>query len=178
MKRSTVGQRLVFLVALGGQEGLGRNRKAAYKCSCGNLVTAREQSVKSGNTKSCGCLLHDVLLKRNAKMKTHGLSKSPEYTCFRCSKSRCNNPKDKDYHNYGGRGIEFKFNSFEQFFKELGLKPSKGHSVDRIDNDGPYAPGNVKWSTAEEQANNRKRSVDLENYTLLVAYAKQVMGEY
>jgi hypothetical protein len=83
---------------------------------------------------------------------------TPEYTSYVGAKARCTNPASPDYKNYGGRGIEFRFESFEQFRNTLGLKPSKDHSIDRIDVNGHYEPGNVRWaSRAEQQLNKRTR---------------------
>ena len=81
---------------------------------------------------------------------------SREYTSYVQAKGRCQNCKDDAYHNYGGRGIEFRFESFEQFLAELGLKPSPKHSIDRIDVNGHYEPGNVRWATHSEQQLNKR----------------------
>lgn len=79
-------------------------------------------------------------------------SKSPEYRVYCRAKQRCRS-NDK---NYGGRGIEFRFNSFDEFFAEIGRRPSSEHSIDRINNDGHYEPGNVRWATLSEQARNKR----------------------
>jgi hypothetical protein len=83
------------------------------------------------------------------------LSTNPVYIAYCGAKQRCQNPKAKRYPYYGARGIEFRFNSFEQFYAELGERP-EGMTLDRINNDGHYEPGNVKWSTWSEQAKNRR----------------------
>jgi len=72
------------------------------------------------------------------------MSRTPEWDAYVHAQQRCNNPKNKDYKNYGGRGIKFLFTSFEQFFGELGKRP-KGKSLDRKNNEGNYEPGNVRW---------------------------------
>lgn len=80
-----------------------------------------------------------------------------ECNAYHRARQRCTNSKYKDWAYYGGRGIEFRFTSFEQFFTELGPRPSAKHSLDRWpNNDGHYAPGNVRWATAKEQAANRR----------------------
>jgi hypothetical protein len=83
--------------------------------------------------------------------KTHGMRNSPEYASYTRAKHRC---ADKHNARYGGRGIQFLFTSFEQFYAEMGPRPA-GTSVDRIRSNGNYEPGNVKWATPKEQANNR-----------------------
>ena len=88
----------------------------------------------------------------------HGLSRTKEYEAWQCAKKRCFNPKDKFFHRYGGRGItmcEKWKNSFLIFLKDMGKAPSSKHCLDRIDNDRNYEPGNVRWATQKEQANNR-----------------------
>jgi len=99
--------------------------------------------------------------------KTHGMCKTPEYLTWQHMKSRCYNPKATQYSDYGGRGItvcaEWR-DDFEAFFAEVGLRPSPEYSLDRKEVNGNYAIGNVRWATAEEQANNR-RNKRLEQFT-------------
>jgi hypothetical protein len=80
-----------------------------------------------------------------------------EYSSYTCAKNRCNSQSSKNWHNYGGRGIEFRFRNFRQFIRELGPRPD-GKSLDRINNDGHYEPGNVRWATPKEQCNNTRRN--------------------
>jgi hypothetical protein len=80
-----------------------------------------------------------------------------EYNAFWNAKYRCTDPDFIGWKYYGGRGVEFRFTSFEQFFAELGLRPSKKHTVDRINTDGHYEPGNLHWATYSEQNVNRRR---------------------
>jgi hypothetical protein len=84
---------------------------------------------------------------------------SVEATAYYQARSRCSDTKRRDYARYGGRGIKFLFTSGEQWFSELGIRPSAQHSVDRINNDGNYEPGNVRWATKEEQTNNRRLTI-------------------
>ena len=79
----------------------------------------------------------------------------PEYSTYYAARTRCNNPRHDKWKYYGGRGIKFLFESFEQFFAELGPRPA-GHTLDRINSDGNYEPGNVRWATREEQSGNQQ----------------------
>ena len=85
-----------------------------------------------------------------------GMSRTPEYRAYIDAKSRCNNPNAQKYSWYGARGIEFKFDSFDQFYAELGDRPDRSYSLDRIDNDGSYEAGNLRWATKAEQVINRR----------------------
>lgn len=86
----------------------------------------------------------------------HGMKGTPEYAAYQGAKFRCTNPNGNRWLRYGGRGIRFLFTSFEQFFAELGSRPSPEHSVDRWpNNDGNYEPGNVRWATKSEQRRNQ-----------------------
>lgn len=92
----------------------------------------------------------------------HGMTNTPEYQCWRNILMRCFNPKTRMYPRYGGRGIticdEWR-DSFLSFYQHVGPRPSKGHSIDRIDNDGDYEPGNVRWATRKEQQANLAKSI-------------------
>jgi hypothetical protein len=127
-------------------------------CDCGKLVRAKGSSLRRGVKKSCGCL-------RGANMRRHGLHGLAEYRRFIDARNRCTNPKNKAYKNYGGRGIKFLFESFEQFFAEIGPRPGLEYSLDRKENDGNYEPGNVRWATQSEQVNNRRPYRALQNFS-------------
>lgn len=87
------------------------------------------------------------------------MSQHPLYNTWKKMRDRCNNPNAHNYANYGGRGIKIckRWNSFEQFAKDLGVKPSPNHTLDRIDSDGDYTPKNCRWATKTEQNRNKKR---------------------
>lgn len=94
-------------------------------------------------------------------MTTHGMSYSAEYFAWREAKYRCTRPTHQNYPHYGGRGIrmcEQWLNSFEAFYAHMGPRPSEAHSLNRIDNDGHYEPGNCAWATLEEQARNKSNN--------------------
>ena len=147
------GKRFGKLVVLGicERDELG-HIKWLCKCDCGQLKSIRASSLT--RTRSCGCF-RGV---RNGQ-EAHGATHTDEYNAYRLAKDRCNRVKNVGYNNYGGRGIEFRFTSFSQWLNELGKRPSKQHSVDRIDNNGHYEPGNVRWATKAEQSNNRRNAL-------------------
>lgn len=127
-------------------------------CSCGNESLVLTNNLKTGHSRSCGCLQKEITKKR---LTVHGLRKSPEYLAWVNMRSRCYKHGDISYHNYGGRGIEVCLewvNSFSAFISDMGLKPSKAHSLDRVNNDGNYEPTNCRWGTKLEQVHNRRMS--------------------
>jgi hypothetical protein len=115
----------------------------------------------------------------SAAQTTHGKSRTPEYGAYLAAKARCMNILNDAYADYGGRGIEFRFTSFEQFFAEVGLRPSPAHSLDRKNNDGHYEPGNVRWATLSEQNNNQRKVRAIQNFTdeeILAEYVRRNLG--
>lgn len=132
-----------------------RNRRLAkVLCRCGKEGIVQQCALKNGTSKSCGCYKKGTV---HGKI-THGMTGTPEWKTFHSAKKRCTNPNDTRYHRYGGRGVEFRFGSFQEFYEELGTKPSPQHSINRINNDGHYEPGNVEWATDEEQRKNKSRN--------------------
>jgi hypothetical protein len=132
-----------------------RGRRLRYFntiCDCGNSKIGNLNYIRSGRLKSCG-------IKHNKGNYKHGGRRSPEYNIWTLMLKRCNNKNDLAYKNYGGRGIAVGFSSFEEFISEVGCRPSKDYSIDRIDNDLGYISGNVKWSTRDEQANNKRSNI-------------------
>lgn len=142
----------------------GKNRcYCKCKCDCGNVVDIRMDCIgtKYGKTYSCGCYRNEV----NKKAKTHGKSKESEYNTWVSMKQRCLNPNAPNYPLYGGIGIKICdrwVHSFENFLEDMGSKPSKEYSLDRINVNGNYEPSNCRWATNEEQQNNKKNNVKVE----------------
>lgn len=128
------------------------------QCSCGNLWTGNLANLKRGTTKSCGCYNIENAKKR---FTTHGLSLTTEYLTWKAMKRRCLNPADNCYKDYGGRGITICdrwLNSFENFFEDMGVKPSKSHSIERKNNNLGYFKENCRWATKKEQMNNTRHN--------------------
>lgn len=137
------------------------NYKVRWKCTCvcGKSKIVLSEKLRNGEVQSCGCLRSEKSRERRLK---HGQSYySPEYTAWSGMKERCYNKASGNYYLYGGRGISVCSrwkNSFENFYKDMGNKPTPRHSLDRIDVNGNYEPLNCKWSTMEEQARNKRVS--------------------
>lgn len=146
-----IGEKFGLLTIIGESTN---NGNGAYKtkciCNCGKIHFANTAKLRSGRSKSCGC----------SRVK-HGLHGTPEYRIWGSMIQRCKNPKNCNYENYGARGIIVcdSWLDFSNFINDMGMRPTKKHSIDRINNNGNYSPNNCKWSTAKQQRSNTSRNV-------------------
>lgn len=123
------------------------------RCHCGTEAPVAAQKLVQGKRDRCKSCMDAQWFVR----KERSYERARVFDTYMGAKSRCQNPKTSSWPDYGGRGIEFKFSSFDQFFDHLGPKPPR-KSIDRIDNDGHYELGNVRWATQSEQARNTRRT--------------------
>lgn len=148
-------------------------------CSCGTSCRVSAKTLQSGETRSCGCLLREVRTTSNFR---HGMNRKgrrdPTYSSWCAMHTRCYNPKSKDFDNYGGRGIKVAYLNFREFLADVGSRPGPGYSVDRIDTDKNYEPGNCRWATSVVQRRNCRtglRPVSWRGKTqLLTDWAKEL----
>lgn len=157
--RDLTGMRFGRLQVLWPAGRAGTQHKVYWACQCddGTVLAVSACSLNSGHTISCGCYCRErsKLIHTKHGHAPHG-KRSAEYRSYMAAKERCSNPHNRAFAHYGGRGIKFLFESFREFIAELGLKPHKDLTVDRIDNDGHYQAGNVRWATRKVQVNNRR----------------------
>lgn len=158
LKRGSLepGQRFARWTVVQKAERIGSRLYHLCRCDCGTERLVREYFLRVGHSQSCGCLNRDVITK-------HGAHESPEYYVWRAIKARCRNPGHAAYPRYGGRGVgicDEWFNDFSAFIAHVGRRPSNQYSIERIDNNKGYEPGNVCWATIKEQCVN-KRNVKL-----------------
>lgn len=130
---------------------------AFVKCDCGNERWMRLDGIKNGDSKACGCLSRTGL-KRYYNI--HGMSRTPVYKMWNGMKLRCINPNTMSWKDYGGRGIRIcdRWMRFENFYVDMGDRPSDKHSIERIDVNGNYCPENCKWILLSDQLKNTRRT--------------------
>ena len=160
------GQRFGRLVVVSKtEERIYRHVVWKCLCDCGNECLAPSNSLKTGRKQSCGCLMVES---RGTARITHHMSGTKLYAAWQGMRKRCFSTYHKNYEDYGGRGItvcEEWNNDFQSFYDYVSQLPhfgEEGYSLDRINNDGNYEPGNVRWATGKEQASNRRKRIKVQ----------------
>lgn len=177
--KDLTGQRFGKLVVLQRAENKGIHAAWICRCDCGNEKVVNSTRLITEKTKSCGCLFRKV---HAEKKTTHGKSNTRLYRLWIGMKTRCYNPNDKRYNDYGGRGIKIcgewleDFTAFYDWAMANGY--SDGLSIDRIDNNRGYSPDNCRWQTMTEQAGNKRtsRNLTLDGETHTLAEWSRITG--
>lgn len=163
------GQKFGRLLVLGVAQDRRRPLRWLVRCDCGTEKSVIGAALRTGSTSSCGCSRSAAL---SARARTHGMHASPTYRSWRSMITRCENAAAPDWPRYGGRGICVceRWRSFDAFYADMGERPD-GTSIDRLNVDGNYEPGNCRWATPAEQSNNTRsnRVVTLSGERLTIA---------
>jgi len=156
------GRLTVLELVPGHRPSIGLSPRARVVCECGEERVVDRGHLRTGHTRSCGCLNREVVA---GLFRTHGHASggalTPEYLAWENAKDRTTNPNDPAWRHYGGRGITMAdewLHDFAAFFAHIGPKPDPSLTLDRIDNDRGYEPGNVRWATRVQQRANRRDS--------------------
>lgn len=164
-----VGARVNHLIVVSRGAKVGRNWTYLCRCDCGQEIVVRRFALTGAGRKqgSCGCVRNEAAIEAAtarirqyhnlAGRRVHGLSKAPAYARWGAMIQRCKNKNDAKFHRYGGRGIRVcdRWLNFLNFYSDMGDPPTPNHSLDRIDVNGKYEPGNCRWATQKTQQNNR-----------------------
>jgi len=135
----------------------GRRIYWICRCDCGAEKSVTGHQLQSGDTQSCGCARREL---HSNRLATHRLSASPTYRSWQAAKDRCINPRNVKFPAYGGAGVRMCsrwLTSFDNFLTDMGMRPA-GHTLDRIQPEGHYEPGNCRWATPRQQTLNRRTS--------------------
>jgi hypothetical protein len=177
--RNLSGCKFGKLTVIGFAGKRGQRVVWACRCECGNESVVITSGLNSGKTKSCGCLQREIV---RCRQTTHGKSHTTEYKAWFAMIERCHNPSNPGYEGYGAKGIyvcEEWRESFENFLRDMGMKPTARHSIDRFPNQtGPYDPSNCRWATQSEQHENRccTQFVEVDGVKMLLTEAAKSHG--
>lgn len=172
---------LTILRRVGTTQTIAKRALWEARCICGKLVVRIGTNLlqeSRGKKKSCGCRRREMYLEA---WGTHGMTSHRAFHTWSAMKSRCGNPNDKDWRNYGARGIsvcERWQQSFDAFWEDMGFSYKDGLTIERKDNSGNYHKDNCKWATVREQSNNRRTNVYLDTPAgrLTIAQAAREFG--
>lgn len=159
-----------------------QNAQWVCRCECGSESTVRGFQLTGGTTRSCGCLQREVASMCGNRPRPPSVRKvrSPERNAWVAMISRCTNPANKAYKDYGGRGITVseEWGCYENFIRDMGSRPSSKHSIERINNDRGYSKENCKWATRAEQSRNHRRNryIDTTSGRMLICDASRLAG--
>lgn len=179
-----IGQRFGRLVCIEQRGKIGRVRAFLFRCDCGTEKQLAAGSVRSGGTKSCGCLHADNNRTLKRYKGAHGeCHKTPEHRSWQAMLARCTNSSHVAYSNYGGRGIKVcqqwqGKGGYAQFLADMGRRPSLAHTLDRINGDGDYEPQNCRWADKATQLKNRRvaRLIEVDGEMVNVSVAAERAG--
>ena len=147
------------LKVIGDASPVGGRRRVLCQCACGQQTVVEPRLLRCGKTRSCGCLQREAVAASCVERSTHRHTGTPEYVAWVHMKARCDNPNDRKYADYGARGIVVCApwrDSFEAFLADMGHRPARGMSIDRIDVNGHYEADNCRWATAKTQSRNKR----------------------
>lgn len=173
-----------------GRSDSNRRKISVFKCmmpGCGKEFESLKSYVltdKWNRVKSCGCYQKKRVAETGRKNAIHGKSNSPEYYVYKTMIARCNNPNNKEYHNYGAIGIKVcdrwleKKTGFPNFYQDMGPKPDKKLSIERKKNSGNYEPENCIWATSKEQARNKRNNklITYKGYSKTIGEWAEITG--
>ena len=177
-RREVIGLRFGRLIVLRDVATPGaRKRLLECRCDCGEMAVVALSNMTTGHTKSCGCLNVEGTIRRS---RTHGFSDTATHRVWMSMRDRCGNPKNKRFAGYGGRGIVVceRWQKFENFRADMGERPD-GMTLDRFpNNDGNYEPGNCRWATWSEQAQNKRNNlmIEIDGQTKCLAGWSRILG--